>query len=225
MIRSNVIAGAILFLVLAMNGLTLLRVNQKYTEYLNQTLLSQSQLCGERMEETLQEFSGDLNQELNMYSSEIFSNPVKFREATRSLRLFYTKYRDLITKISILDNHRNYYALYLDSDLDPEKGDGFVVDSFETRRQNLLSPVEKMEQIGSVLEFHYPYLGQDVVAGNVVVELDLKRYAESIFRLYPQGSGDSWQWILDMDGQVIINRKKLASTSKVRLLISLAALL
>ena len=44
-----------------------------------------------------------------------------------------------------------------------------------------------------------------MVAGNVVIELDLKKYTESIFRLYPQGPNNSWQWVLDMDGHIIIN--------------------
>jgi signal transduction histidine kinase/DNA-binding response OmpR family regulator len=207
MFRNNVIAAAILILVLVLNGFTLLRVSQHYSEYLNQTLLSQSQLCGEHMENTLLQLTSDMNKELNMYNTntEIFSDPAKFRQATRSLRLFYTKYRDLITKISIYDNHKNYYALYLDSDDKFGKVDTFVVDSFATRRQNLLSPLEKVEQAGSVLEYHYPYTAEDVVAGNVVIELDLKKYAESIFRLYPQGSNNSWQWVLDMDGHIIIN--------------------
>ncbi len=205
MIRRNVIAGTILLLVLVLNGLILLRVSQRYSEYLNQTLVSQSQLCGELIESTLLQFSSDISRELSMYNTEIFGDPAKFQEATRSLRLFYTKYRDLINKISVYDNRRNYYALYLNADDSFGKKDEFVVDSFETRRQNLLTPLEKVEQIGSVLECHYPYFGQDVVAGNVVIELDLKRYAESIFRLYPQDLNNSWQWVLDMNGQIIIN--------------------
>ena len=106
MIRNNIIAGIILFVVLALNGITILRVNQRYIDYLNQSLISQSELCGEHLETTLLQFSSDINQELNMYNSEIFSDPAKFQEATRSLRLFYTKYRDLITKISVYDNHK-----------------------------------------------------------------------------------------------------------------------
>jgi signal transduction histidine kinase/CheY-like chemotaxis protein len=205
MIRNNIIAGIILFVVLALNGITILRVNQRYIDYLNQSLISQSELCGEHLETTLLQFSSDINQELNMYNSEIFSDPAKFQEATRSLRLFYTKYRDLITKISVYDNHKNFYALYLESNDNFGKEDEFVVDSFATRRQKQLSPVEQMEQNGSILEYHYPYFGQDAVIGNVVIQLDLQKFTEKICRFYPQSSNMSWLWILDEDGQIIID--------------------
>jgi len=140
-----------------------------------------------------------------MYTSEIFNDPAKFQEASRSLRLFYTKYRDLITRISIYDNNKNFYALFLESEDNFGKKDVFVVDSFAMRRQKSLSPLDLVEQDGSVLEYHYPFFGQDAVIGNVVIKLDLQKYTETIFRLYPQTSTLSWQWVLGADGQIVIN--------------------
>ena len=205
MVRNNIIAGVFLFVVMALNGITILRVNQRYKEHLNQTLFSQSQRCGEHMETTLLQFSSDISKELNMYTSEIFNDPAKFQEASRSLRLFYTKYRDLITRISIYDNNKNFYALFLESEDNFGKRDVFVVDSFAMRRQKSLSPLDLVEQDGSVLEYHYPFFGQDAVIGNVVIKLDLQQFTETIFRLYPQTSTMSWQWVLGADGQIVIN--------------------
>lgn len=205
MVRNNIIAGVFLFVVMALNGITILHVNQRYKEHLNQTLFSQSQRCGEHMETTLLQFSSDISKELNMYTSEIFNDPAKFQEASRSLRLFYTKYRDLITRISIYDNNKNFYALFLESEDNFGKKDVFVVDSFAMRRQKSLSPLDLVEQDGSVLEYHYPFFGQDAVIGNVVIKLDLQQFTETIFRLYPQTSTMSWQWVLGADGQIVIN--------------------
>ena len=115
MIRSNVISGLILFVILALNGITIFSINKRYVNYLNETLLSQTQLCGEHMESTLLQFSSDINKELRKYSG-IFTDPAKFKDATVSLRLFYTKYRELITRISVYDDLRNFYAIYLESE-------------------------------------------------------------------------------------------------------------
>ncbi len=205
MIRNNIVAGLILFVLLALNGFTILRVNRRYIDHLNKTLLSKSQLCGDHMETTLLQFSSDVNEELNNYNSEIFSDPAKFQEATRNLQLIYTKYRDLITEILVLDNHKNKYALYLESSNNFGKDDVFVVDSFATLRQTKLTPLEEVEQHGSVLEYHYPYFGPDAVIGNVVIKVDLKRFSEKIFTLYPRESDLSWQWVLDAEGQIIID--------------------
>ena len=106
-----------MFLILALNGIAIFNINKRYVDFLTETLLIQAQNCGEHMENTLLLFSSDINQELDKYTySEIFGDPAKFREATQSLRLFYTKYRDLITNISVYDNKKNFYALYLDSE-------------------------------------------------------------------------------------------------------------
>jgi signal transduction histidine kinase/CheY-like chemotaxis protein len=206
MIRSNIISGLILFAILALNALTILSINKRYSDYLNKTLVSQSRLSGEHMETTLLQFSSDINQELRQYSdSEIFGNPDQFKEATSSLRLFYTKYRDLITKISIYDNQKNFYALYFDADDDFGKADRFVVDSFAMRKQARLYPRDRVEQEGSVLKYYYPYFGQDVVNGNVVVEVDIQKFATEVFELYPKGQNLNLQWVLDADGQIILD--------------------
>ncbi len=206
MIKSNFLSGLILFIILALNGITIYSINKRYLNFLNETLLSQSKLCGQYMETTLLQFSSDINHELNMHTySEIFGEPAKFREATQSLRLFYTKYRDLITKISVYDNKKNFYALYLESEDSFSKSDRFVVDSFPMRTQKRMYPRARVEQQGSVLKYYYPYFGEDVVNGNVVVEVDIKRFAEDIFHLYPQGKTVDWQWVLGADGNIILD--------------------
>ena len=205
MLRNNIIAGVVLFVVLALNGITLLRVNQQYAEYLNQTLFSQSQRCGAYMETTLLQFSRDISKELTMYNSQIFSDPAKFQEVTQSLHLFSTKYRDLITRIEVYDNDKNFYALYLESADNFGKKDTFMVESFKFKRQKRLTTEELVEQDGSILEYHYPYRVQDVVLGNVIIHLDLQQFIENVFKLYPQEASRSWQWVLDAKGKIIIN--------------------
>jgi len=206
MFRSNIISGLILFIILALNGLTIISINKRYISFLNETLRSQSQLSGEHMETTLLQFSSDINQELKQYSdSELFGDPEIFQEATRSLRLFYTKYRELVTKISIYDNQKNFYALYFDTDDNFGKEDIFAVDSFAMRNQARLYPRDRVEQVGSILKYYYPYFGQDVVNGNVVVEVDIQKFAEEIFKLYPKGHTMNLQWVLDAEGQIILD--------------------
>lgn len=206
MLKNNVISGLILFLILALNGLSIYNINKRYVDFLTGTLQSQAELCGEYMENTLLLFSNDINQELDKYTySEIFGDPAKFREATQSLRLFYTKYRDLITNISVYDDKKNFYALYLDTEDKFGKRDYFLVDSFPRRYQLDLNSRHRVEQKESVLKYYYPYFGDDMVNGNVMVEVDIERFANRVFQLYPVGKTVNWQWILDAGGKVIID--------------------
>ncbi|MEN8227168.1 MAG: response regulator [Bacteroidota bacterium] len=206
MIRNNFIAALILFVILALNGVTIYSITKRYTNFLYETLQSQSTLCGEYMETTLLQFAGDINNELDKHKdSEIYGDPAIFQEVTQSLRLFYTKYRNLITKISVYDNKKNFYAIYLESENDLRKPDHFVVDSFQMKTQKRMYPRDRVEQRGSVLKYYYPYFGEDVVNVNVVVEVNIRRFAEEIFHLYPQGKSVNWQWVLGADGTIIID--------------------
>ena len=206
MIKNNIISALILLVILLLNGLTIFNINKRYVSFLNENLMSQSQKCGEHMENTLLQFSSDINQELDKYTySEIFGDPGKFSEATQSLRMFYTKYRDLITNVSVYDNKKNFYAIYLDTDNNFGKSDHFRVDSFPRKYQLDLNSRHRVEQKGSILKYYYPYFGQDVVNGNVMVEVDIERFAREIFNLYPVGKTVSWQWILDANGEIILH--------------------
>ena len=206
MIKNNIISLLILLVILLLNGLSFLNINRRYVSFLNETLMSQSQLCGEYMENTLLQFSSDINKELGKYTySEIFGDPGKFSEATQSLRMFYTKYRDLITNISVYDNKKNFYAVYLDTDNTFGKSDYFRVDSFPRKYQLDLNSRHRVEQKGSIVKYYYPYFGRDVVNGNVMVEVDIERFAREIFNLYPVGKTLSWQWILDAHGEIILD--------------------
>jgi signal transduction histidine kinase/CheY-like chemotaxis protein len=158
------------------------------------------------MERTLMQFSSDINQELDRYTyTEIFGDAEKFKDATQSLRLFYTKYRNLITRISVYDNQKNFYSIYLESQDNFGRLDNFVVDDFPTRTQKRLFTRDRVEQQGSILRYYYPYFGQDVVTGNVMVEVDIYRFAREIFNLYPVGKTVNWQWLIDGNKQIIVD--------------------
>jgi signal transduction histidine kinase/CheY-like chemotaxis protein len=212
MIRSNLISGLILFIILVLNALTIYNINKRYLNFLNSSLLKQSQLCGEYMETTLLQFSSDINQELINYKySEIFGDKAKMEEATQSLRLFYTRYRDLITRISVFDDKKNFYALYLETEDNFGKRDDFKVESFQRKTQPRLYSRDRVEQNGSILKYYYPYFGEDAVNGNVMVEVDLDRFAKEIFNLYPVGYTIHWQWMLDANGEIISHNFKFDS--------------
>jgi signal transduction histidine kinase/CheY-like chemotaxis protein len=63
--------------------------------------------------------------------------------------------------------------------------------------------VEDLQKDGAVWEYYFPFFGQDVVIGNLVIEMDLPNFADTVFKLYPKGSSINWQWVMDTDGQVI----------------------
>lgn len=213
MLRSNLISISTLLLILVLNILTIFSVNQRYTDFLGETLVSQTELCGEQMETILNQFTSDINLELSSCNySAIFQSPETIEDSLDGMRHFYIKYRDLITKVSIFDDQKNFYALYLDSKKDFGTKDEFAVETFTTRRQERLHPRDMVEQHGSLIKYYYPYFGEDKVSGNVIVEIDIQKFANSIFGNYLQGKLVHWQWVLDASGNIILDNFDADST-------------
>lgn len=196
--RVSTIAAIFLAILLVMNISSFVSINKRFVDFLNSSLEQQTQLCGSYMENTLVDFESDLNRLLFEYKfSTIFRDVKEFDESNRSLQVFYSKYRNLISTIYIFDNNRNYFGLYIN---DKEE---FVVDTFPRQRQAKLSPRDKVENKNSRYLYHYPYFENDEVTGNIIVEVDFEKFSKSIFELYPIGKTITWQWIISGEGEVI----------------------
>ncbi|MBN1132062.1 MAG: response regulator [Bacteroidales bacterium] len=216
MVRNYFISAFALLIILLLNGLTIYSINKRFVDFLNNTLTTQTQLSGNFMESTLMQFDSDVNSELSKYDySKIFDDPAQFKIATQSLRLFYTKYRNLISNISLYDNKNNFYGLYLESSDKFSREDRFVIDSFPRKTQKRLYPRTLVEQVNSRMNYYYPYFDyeNDVLSGNVFVEVDFGKFAREIFSLYPIGTVLHYQWVISSEGELVMHNFKTDSVT------------
>jgi signal transduction histidine kinase/CheY-like chemotaxis protein len=196
--RANITAGILLSFLLLMTIFSFLNINQRFISFLNSSLEQQTTICGSYMESQLESFENDLNKLLFDYQfSDIFKDDIDQIESKKNLQLFYSKYRDLITNVFIFDNHKNYYGLYIN------EGDKIVEDIFPLQRQQPLSPRDKVEQRNGFYIYHYPYFEDDQVSGNIIVEIDFDRFAETVFSFYPEGKTITWKWVVNADSKIL----------------------
>jgi len=198
--RVNTFTVILLAVLLLMNVLSFLNINQRFISFLNSSLEQQTSLCGKYMEEQLLDFENDLNKLLYTYHfSAIFSDEETLRQSEKSLQVFYSKYRDLITNVFIFDNKKNYFGLYIN------ERDDFVVDTFARQKQQQLSARDKVLESDGKYLYHYPYFEDDQVSGNIIVEVDFNSFARKVFSFYPIGKTITWQWVVNSNGQVMTN--------------------
>ncbi len=207
MAKNKIISIAVFASIVIMNVVSISYLYRKYRTLFEDTLTNKVEVCGEKMETILLQFTSDINQELNKYQY-LFEDESGFNEAALSLQMFYIKYRNLITRISIYDNEKNYYAIYLDSDDSFGLSDHFVIDSYPMKTQKSLVSRHRIEQNGSVLRYYYPYFGDDMVTGNVVVEVDISRLAGDLFAFFPSSKILQYIWIMDVNGELITHNGK-----------------
>ena len=196
--KESIIALTFLLFLLLLNVFSFLNINNRFVGFLNSTLESQTNLCGEYMEKKLTAFESDLNKLLFEYEfGRIFKDPEVMEKSNRSLQVFYARYEELISNISIYDNKKNYFGLYIN------ESDRFVVDTFPRQSQVSLSPRDKVTQVQGKYLYHYPYFENDAVVGNIIVEVDFKPFSEQVFNLYPRDKTISWQWMINNEGEIL----------------------
>ena len=197
--RVNLFAFVCLITLLLLNVFSFVNINQRFISFLNSSLEQQTNLCGEYMENQLSGFQNDMGRLLYDYNfSNIFNDPEELERRKQSLQVFYSKYRDLISSVFIYDNNKNYFGLYIS-----EKTDQFVLDTFPRQRQQALIPRDKVEEKDGKYLYHYPYFENDQVSGNIIVEVDFKKFAGKIFSFYPIGRTISWQWVVNARGEIV----------------------
>lgn len=202
--RTLLIVVVVILAVAGFNLFFFTHLKKVQLNYQKEVLLKQTMLCGEHLENIISDYENDLNRiifrNLNTIST-IFSDRKQMHSVTRELESFYAKYRELITNISVYDNKDKYLGVYIN------QGDEFVIDTFSRQISNDLQPRDIiLERSGHYLS-HFPYFDNNELRGNIVVEINLDKYVNDVFRLY-QIEGIQWQWILSTDGAVIYSNYK-----------------
>jgi signal transduction histidine kinase/CheY-like chemotaxis protein len=195
----NTFASICLVFLMLLNVFSFLNINQRFISFLNSSLEQQTTLCGEYMEKQLTGFQNDIGKLLYDYNfSNIFKDQSELDRIKQNIQVFYSKYRDLVTNVFVFDNNKNYFGLYFN-----ELEDDFVTDNFPKQRQQELVPRDRVEEKGGKYLYQYPYFENDQVSGNVIVEVDLQKFANRIFSFYPIGRTISWQWVVNSRGEIV----------------------
>jgi len=198
--RVSIITAVSLILILVLNIFTFINADNRYIRFLNNNLTDQTVRCGNYMEKTLESFDNDLNKLLFDYHFEsIFSNDEVRDNSRNGLKVFYSKYSSLVSNIAVFDNENHYMGLYIN-----EK-DSLAVDTYIRKKANKLYPRDKVIKNKGKYVYYYPYFSNDEVSGNIMVEVDFNRFAREVFDLYPKGRMVKWQWLIDADGEILLN--------------------
>jgi signal transduction histidine kinase/CheY-like chemotaxis protein len=195
-----------LFIVLAILVVVGINVASFYSfkknilDYQKSLVSEQIRLCGSLIEKTLTSYENELTRIIFKNSQqipEIFNNDKVFREVSTSLLGLYSKNRQLITNISVIDNKNSYLGIYL------KDNDELVIDAFPRQDINELQSKEIIIKKKGYYTSYFPFFKNNELTGNVVVEINLEKYINSIFSLF-RLQGLQWQWLINNKNQVLM---------------------
>jgi signal transduction histidine kinase/CheY-like chemotaxis protein len=197
-----------IYLIVLLSILTVVGINiffyskfrRSIVAYQKSLVSEQVKLCGSNIEKTIGNYENDLTRILfsNIQQiPEIFTNPKVFRKISGDLQGLYSKNRELITNISVYDNKDSYLGMYL------KDNDELVIDTFPRQNFNELQSKDVIVKKKGYYISYFPFFKDNELTGNVVVEINLEKYLNSVFSLFKL-KDLQWQWLASSSNQVMM---------------------
>ncbi len=170
----------------------------KQIKYISTLLDRQVQIVGLTVDDVNNNFTSDLTRISNPEDLlKFFEDPDTKNMVEENLKLFYSKYQDLITSIKLYDNKRNEYTLKKDEDT-------WLPQSFITNVQSEIVYPEKLDVENKKYNFYLPLYKEDIPVGDIAVTIDYEKYFKELFSAFNL-KDYQWQWVVSSTGDILFN--------------------
>jgi len=172
----------------------------KQINYRIKLLDQQARTVGLFVDSTNNRFTSDFNQIIFSEDLSLFFSDNESRtKIVERMKLFFSKYGDLITGIKLYDNNRNEFTIKKD-----EKGINWLEQNFVLHMQGEILSRELLSQGERGYEYFLPVIKSGIAVGNMVVNIDFSKYFREIFKAY-NCQDYQWQWIVSDSGEIIFD--------------------
>ena len=193
------IAIPLLLIIIILNFLLVQNIKNQHIQFHKENLRNQTKLCGDYIENTISNYDNELNKIIFNNNDKfhlIFKDHKSITEVLSELKKFYTNNRHLLSNISIYDDSINYLGVYI------KDNDEFVVDTFSRQRYNILQERQLIQERNGRFFSYFPYYQNNVLVGNLVAEINLHKYLNSVFKLF-YFDNIQWQWIVNSNSEIL----------------------
>jgi signal transduction histidine kinase/CheY-like chemotaxis protein len=176
---------------------------KKQINYIKNLLDRQVQIVGLSVDNTDDGFVNDLHQIiLSEDITQFFTNKEQQIRTVDKMKLFFSKYEDLITGIKLYDNNKNEFTLKKD-----ETGNNWLEQIFVLHVKGEIITRESLIQEDRNYEYYLPVINNNVLFGNIAVTVDYQKYFDEIFTAFNL-KDYQWQWVLNDTGEIIYNNNE-----------------
>jgi signal transduction histidine kinase/CheY-like chemotaxis protein len=178
----------------------------KQITYIVNLLDRQVQILGFEVDSTNNNFVSDLNQ-INFSEADDLTRffdktkpEIQYR-VREQMKLFFSKYKDFVTKIRLYNNKMNEFTLFKDEELNVFiEGESTFLDQREIRK------IDKLDESNGEFNYYGTILmkGSGEPYGNIMVTVDYKKYFQKLFSKFNLKEYQ-WQWVMSDAGEIIFD--------------------
>jgi signal transduction histidine kinase/CheY-like chemotaxis protein len=189
-------------IILAVNYFYYKNLYDKQISYIVNLLDKQVQTVGLTVDSVNSGFSSDLNQiSFKEDLSKFFTDPELQSAAKERMKLFFSKYHEIVTGIKFYDNNRNEFTLK-----SSDNGE-WLEQPFILHAQATIYLQEKLVEENQKFNYYLPVLNNSETIGNIVISVDFKKYFKSLFTEFNL-KDYQWQWVVGTDGDVVYDNNQ-----------------
>jgi signal transduction histidine kinase/CheY-like chemotaxis protein/uncharacterized protein YxeA len=200
--RILILVYSAFLIILLANYIYYKSLYNKQINYIVKLLDRQVQTVGLSVDSIDSRFSSDLNQ--IGYKEDLttfFTNKENQQMATERMKLFFSKYNDIVTGIKYFDNNRNEFTLKKDNESGDWLEQTFVL---QPHVQAKIYSMEKLDKEDQNFKYYLPVLKNGETIGNIVVTIDYQKYFKALFSEFNL-KDYQWQWVVSDSGDIIFD--------------------
>lgn len=210
--KITIIAYSAFLLIMVTNILFYMSLYRNQLEYSMKMLDRQVKIVGTDIDNTSMYFISDLTEIDFSDDIALFFTDKNVNERARDkIKLYYSRYEDMIVGLMLYNNAGDVYTLFKD-----EEKNSWLDGSYRAQTLPDISEREKLEQERGKYKYFLPVISDGKVLGNFVITIDINRYFSRILAEYNLDQYQ-WQWLVNDSGNVVFdNHAGVAAYSEIR---------
>jgi signal transduction histidine kinase/CheY-like chemotaxis protein len=219
--RATIIAIFLLILTGVANYIYFSSLYRNQIRYISDLLDRQVQMTGQEVDEFNTFITSDLSKiDFSEDISSFFDDPEVYRRATERLKLYYIKYQDFITSISLINNKSDVFNMTLDETREGfRRGvftseDYWLINRFQTHEQQKIYEQDILTEEGSRTNYYQPVVDKTgKVVANFRISVDHDKYFTYLFEKF-KAEQYQWQWLVNEAGEILQDNLAVAYPGK-----------
>ncbi|MBK7732756.1 MAG: response regulator [Bacteroidales bacterium] len=198
--RASLAAYIAFILLMLVTSLFYISLYRNQIEYSNKLLDRQVMIAGSDIDNTSMYIISDLT-EIG-FSDDItlfFADPGVNERVREKMKLYYSKYSDIIVGLMFYNTNGDVYTLFKD-----EERNSWLDGSYRAQTVPTMHTMDKLEPDRDRYKYYLPVLHEGEVLGNLVITIDFRRYFSGIFAKYNLEKYQ-WQWVISDSGTIIFD--------------------
>ncbi|MGB9747357.1 MAG: response regulator [Bacteroidales bacterium] len=195
--RKFLLGGIVLPLFFAGNVLFFYFSYRDHLHSRQQLMMKQLSYFTSETENLFAALENDLNFYVFNTDLSLFFSGQDYQNELRNLELFYSRFGNIVSSVTVYDTSRNVFSLYRN------RKDEFIIDIYKSQSQTQIKSKESVTEKDGQITYTLPYFKNKKCAGNIEVGLQVIPYISSVLQRYTMNN-ELLEWAVNAAGEVFL---------------------